>query len=40
MQNIRAQNPYELGLCTKLEIEDAVDKYQKVQQTEQTEQID
>ncbi len=27
MQNIRAQNPYELGLCTKLEIETAVDKY-------------
>ena len=38
MQNIRAQNPYELGLCTKLEIEDAVDKYQNIQQkTEQTE---
>ena len=29
MQNIRAQNPYELGLCTKLEIEDAVEKYNK-----------
>ena len=36
MQNIRAQNPYELGLCTKLEIEDAVEKYQPKQETEQT----
>ena len=26
MQNIRAQSPYELGLCTKLEIEDAVER--------------
>ena len=36
MQNIRAQSPYELGLCTKLEIEDAVEKYQPSQQSKQT----
>ena len=40
MQNIRAQSPYELGLCTKLEIEDAVEKYQPNQQTDQREQTD
>ena len=34
MQSIRAQNPYELGLCTKLEIEDLVEKYQKDQKPE------
>ena len=36
MQNIRAQSPYELGLCTKLEIEDAVEKYQPKKETQQT----
>ena len=33
MQNIRAQSPYELGLCTKPEIEDAVEKYQPKKRT-------
>ena len=27
IQNIRSQNPYELGLCTKTEIEDIIEKY-------------
>ena len=36
MQNIRAQSPYELGLCTKPEIEDAVEKYQPKKETQQT----
>ena len=27
MQNLRAQSPYELGLCSKTEIETAIDKY-------------
>ena len=29
IQNIRSQNPYELGLCTKTEIEDIIEKYKK-----------
>ena len=40
MQIIRAQNPYELGLCTKTEIENAVEKYQQTHQTDETEQKD
>ena len=27
MQNIRAQNPFEIGLCSKEEVESIVDKY-------------
>ena len=29
MQNVRAQNPFELGLCNKEEIEKVIDKYRK-----------
>ena len=29
MQNLRAQNPFELGLCTKEELEKIVEKYTK-----------
>ena len=27
MQNVRAQNPFELGLCNKEDIEKVIDKY-------------
>ena len=30
MQNIRAQNPFELGLCTKEELDEIIQKYKDI----------
>ena len=31
IQNIRAQNPHELGLCTREELENLIQKYRTIQ---------